>query len=51
MKVRSKEEAMQETPFQKTDDRAWLNSLRLWLTDEQWDLLMVKNPEELYMSQ
>ena len=41
---------MKETPFQEIDDRVWLTSLRKWLTDEQWNLLMVKNPEELYIS-
>jgi predicted TIM-barrel fold metal-dependent hydrolase len=49
MKVRSKEDAMKETPFQDIDDRAWLSSLRAWLTNEQWRLLMINNPEELYM--
>ena len=50
MKVRSHEEAMKETPFQDVDDKAWLISLRAWLTDEQWTLLMLENPEELYLS-
>ncbi|KAK0121937.1 hypothetical protein ONS95_010211 [Cadophora gregata] len=50
MKVRSKEEALNETPFQDIDDRAWLTSLRTWLSDDQWDRLMNKNPEELYGS-
>ncbi|RDW61671.1 hypothetical protein BP5796_11563 [Coleophoma crateriformis] len=50
MKVRSKEEALKETPFQNIDDRTWLTSLRMWLTEEQWNFLMVKNPEELYIS-
>ena len=50
MKVRSREEAREETPFQDIDDRAWLTSLRMWLSDEQWDFLMIRNPEELYLS-
>lgn len=50
MKVRSKDEALKETPFQDIDDRAWLKSLRGWLSDQQWDLLMIRNPEELYTS-
>lgn len=48
MKVRSRAEALMETAFQKIDDRAWLTSLRSWLADEQWRLLMVENPRELY---
>ena len=48
MKVRSREDALRETAFQKIDDRAWLTSLRSWLSDEQWRLLMVENPRELY---
>ncbi|KAL2202216.1 hypothetical protein CC79DRAFT_1373841 [Sarocladium strictum] len=48
MKVRSKEEALKETPYLKVDDKVWLRQLKLWLTDEQWDLVMVKNPQRLY---
>ncbi|GME26188.1 uncharacterized protein LTHEOB_3320 [Neofusicoccum parvum] len=48
MKVRTKEEALAETSFLDVDDRQWLLSLRGWLTDEEWQLLMVKNPEELF---
>jgi predicted TIM-barrel fold metal-dependent hydrolase len=51
MKVRSKEEALQETPYLKVDDRAWLRQLTSWLTEEQWDLIMVKNPQRLYGQQ
>ncbi|KAF7555171.1 hypothetical protein G7Z17_g2342 [Cylindrodendrum hubeiense] len=48
MKVRTHEEAMKETPYMVIDDEAWLRSLRLWLSDEEWDLLMVQNPSKLF---
>ncbi|KAJ6028865.1 hypothetical protein N7540_004441 [Penicillium herquei] len=48
MKVRTREEALTETPYLKVDDLAWLNSLRSWLSDEEWKLLMVQNPQRLY---
>ena len=48
MTVRSKEEALRETPFLEVDDGAWLRSLRKWLSDEEWNLLMVRNPQTLY---
>jgi predicted TIM-barrel fold metal-dependent hydrolase len=48
MRVRSHEEAMAETPFLDIDDRAWLSSLRKWLSDEEWHLLMVQNPQRLF---
>lgn len=48
MKVRSREEALKETPFVKVDNRIWLRQLKSWLTEEQWDLMMVKNPRRLY---
>lgn len=51
MKVRSWEVALKESAFLKVDDEAWLRSLRRWLSDEEWDLLMVRNPQELYGSQ
>ncbi|KAM0479020.1 hypothetical protein ACHAPX_004999 [Trichoderma viride] len=51
MKVRSREEALQETPYLKVDDRAWLRQLKSWLTVEQWDLIMVKNPQKVYGGQ
>lgn len=50
MRVKSHEEALKETPFLVVDDEAWLRSLKSWLTNEQWDLVMVKNPSELYGS-
>lgn len=50
MKVRSHEEAMTETPFMEVDDEAWLWSLKSWLSDEEWDLLMVQNPARLFGS-
>ncbi|GAB7336595.1 hypothetical protein MBLNU13_g09853t1 [Cladosporium sp. NU13] len=48
MKIRSKEEALLETPFLVFDDSIWLQRLREWLSEEEWDLLMVKNPSVLY---
>lgn len=51
MKVRSKEEALRETPYLKVDDRVWLRQLKGWLTEEQWDLIMVQNPQRLYGQQ
>ncbi|KAI9925265.1 hypothetical protein ASPWEDRAFT_187669 [Aspergillus wentii DTO 134E9] len=48
MKVRTHEEAIRETPYLKVDDLAWLRSLRSWLSDEEWNLLMVENPRDLY---
>lgn len=48
MKIRSPEEALIETPFLEVDDEAWLRSLKSWMTGEQWDLVMIKNPSELY---
>ncbi|KAF5594936.1 amidohydrolase 2 [Fusarium pseudocircinatum] len=48
MKVRSHEEAMKETPFLEVDDEAWLWSLREWLSDQEWHMLMVDNPRRLF---
>ncbi len=48
MKVRTHEEALQETPFLEIDDEAWLRSLKSWLTENQWDLIMRRNPCRLY---
>ncbi|GAP83342.2 putative amidohydrolase 2 [Rosellinia necatrix] len=48
MRLRSREEALEETPFLEVDDLAWLNSLRSWLSDEEWHLLMVENPKALF---
>jgi predicted TIM-barrel fold metal-dependent hydrolase len=50
MKVRTHEEAMTETPYLEVDDGAWLRSLRSWLSDEEWDLLMVQNPKRVFAS-
>ncbi|OWZ37512.1 amidohydrolase 2 [Cryptococcus neoformans c45] len=30
--------------FLDFDDKAWVNKLKTWLSDEEWDKLMVKNP-------
>ncbi|KAJ9150256.1 Amidohydrolase 2 [Pleurostoma richardsiae] len=49
MKIRSHEEAMQLTPNMEVDDEAWLRILRTWLSEEEWDLLMVENPTRLFM--
>ncbi|KAF9728455.1 hypothetical protein PMIN01_13588 [Paraphaeosphaeria minitans] len=48
MKVRSPKEALKETPFLDVDEETWLRSMRSWLSAEEWDLMMVKNPSELY---
>lgn len=48
MKVRVQEEAMVEVPNLEIDDVAWLKSLKHWLSDENWDLMMRVNPNELY---
>ncbi|WQF87629.1 Putative metal-dependent hydrolase [Colletotrichum destructivum] len=48
MKTRTREAAMAETPFLEVDDEAWLRSLRSWLSDEEWDLMMVRNPSRLF---
>ncbi|KAL4916134.1 hypothetical protein BDW62DRAFT_218877 [Aspergillus aurantiobrunneus] len=48
MKVRTPEEALKETPYLNVDDLAWLRSLRSWLSDEEWNALMIVNPTALY---
>jgi hypothetical protein len=48
MQVRSHKEALTESPFRVVDDRAWLVSLKSWLTEQEWRFLMVLNPEALY---
>ncbi|KAL4926349.1 uncharacterized protein BDV17DRAFT_156163 [Aspergillus undulatus] len=48
MKVLTPEEALKETPYLNIDDLAWLRSLRSWLSDEEWNTLMVINPAALY---
>lgn len=48
MKVRTREEALKETPYLEVDDMAWLRGLRSWLSDQEWKTLMVENPQRLY---
>ncbi|KAH8817206.1 hypothetical protein F5884DRAFT_667552 [Xylogone sp. PMI_703] len=48
MKHRRHEEAMKETPFLDVDDEVWLRNLKSWLSDEEFELLMNKNPQKLY---
>ncbi|KAL3478839.1 hypothetical protein BJX99DRAFT_256046 [Aspergillus californicus] len=48
MKVRTWDEALTETPYLEVDDLAWLRSLRSWLSEEEWNALMVVNPTALY---
>jgi len=48
MKLRTKEEALQETPYLKVDDRAWLTSLKSWMSDEEWKLVFLENPKALF---
>jgi predicted TIM-barrel fold metal-dependent hydrolase len=50
MKVRSREEALKDTPFLQIDDEAWLRTLKSWLSEYEWDLIMVQNPSRLYAS-
>lgn len=38
---------MKETQYLVVDDLAWLG-LKLWLSAEEWHLIMVSNPKELY---
>ncbi|GAA5872656.1 hypothetical protein JCM8547_003721 [Rhodosporidiobolus lusitaniae] len=35
-------------PFVKFDDRAWVEKLKTWLTEEQWQKMMVENPRRLF---
>lgn len=39
---------MAETPFLNVDDDLWLQKLRGWLSEEEWNFLMVENPAVLY---
>ncbi|OJJ58092.1 hypothetical protein ASPSYDRAFT_204007 [Aspergillus sydowii CBS 593.65] len=48
MSVRSREEALTESSYLEVDDLAWLNSLRNWLSDDEWQQVMVLNPRRLY---
>lgn len=48
MRVRTRKEAVKETPYLEVDDLSWLESLRSWLSDEEWHLLMVDNPKVLF---
>lgn len=48
MKVRSRDEALQHTPFLQVDDERWLRTLRSWLSEDEWDMMMVRNPSRLY---
>ncbi|KAI3071512.1 hypothetical protein CBS147353_6418 [Aspergillus niger] len=48
MKVRSREEALTEAPYLEVDDLKWLQSLRKWLSDDEWHHVMVLNPRRLY---
>ncbi|KAH7359130.1 hypothetical protein B0T11DRAFT_112433 [Plectosphaerella cucumerina] len=50
MKVRGHEEAMKVTPYLEVNDEAWLRSLRSWLSDDEWHLLMVENPKAIFAS-
>ncbi|KAF5637918.1 mitochondrial dicarboxylate transporter [Fusarium sp. NRRL 52700] len=35
-------------PFLEVDDEAWLWSLREWLSEQEWHMLMVDNPKRLF---
>lgn len=51
MKVRNREEALEDTPFLEVDDERWLRTLKSWLSEEEWDMIMVQNPRRLHDSQ
>jgi predicted TIM-barrel fold metal-dependent hydrolase len=34
--------------FLKVDDRAWIESMSRWLSEEEWRLMWVENPAKLY---
>jgi predicted TIM-barrel fold metal-dependent hydrolase len=48
MKVRSRDEALQYTPFLQVDDEKWLRTLKSWLSEDEWDIIMIRNPSRLY---
>lgn len=48
MQVRSKEDALRETPYLQVDDRRWLESLKGWLSEDEWRGVMVENPRSLF---
>ncbi|KAL1848910.1 hypothetical protein VTK73DRAFT_9985 [Phialemonium thermophilum] len=37
-----------EEPFLQVDNKAWIESLGRWLTDEEWQDMWVNNPRTLY---
>ena len=41
IKIRFREEALRETHFLEVNDEAWLRSLKSWLSEVEWGLLMV----------
>lgn len=46
---RSKDLKPEDTEaFVDFDDRAWVQKLKGWLTEDQWHLLMVENPRRLF---
>lgn len=48
MKIRSREEALIETPFLEVEDGKWLRNLQKWLSDKDWNCLMTENAKVLY---
>lgn len=48
MKTRSPEEALKESLYLSVDDESWLKTLKSWLSEEEWRLLMVENPLRLF---
>lgn len=48
MKVRSQEEALTEIPCLEIDDLAWLRSLKSWVSEAEWEMVVLQNPKELY---
>ena len=48
MRIRSDIEALEETQFMEVNDYLWLRNLKSWLSDEEWDMIMIQNPLRLY---
>ncbi|KAK4494528.1 hypothetical protein PRZ48_013884 [Zasmidium cellare] len=44
----SHDDGQKEASFLHIDDAAWLQSLKAWLSDEEWDLVMRKNLERVF---
>ena len=47
-KDRAGKSSTSEEAFLKIDDKAWIESMSRWMSDEEWRLLWVSNPATLY---